>query len=70
MMSYAAIMAAMLAGKGFTGPAGMIEGHDGFVHSVMDGEYDVERLLDFKGSSPFARPASSPSLRIFLPTGT
>jgi 2-methylcitrate dehydratase len=49
MMSYAAIMAAMLAGKGFTGPAGMIEGHDGFVHSVMDGEYDVERLLDFKG---------------------
>jgi 2-methylcitrate dehydratase len=49
MMSYAAIMAAMLAGKGFTGPAGMIEGHDGFVHSIMDGEYEVERLLDFKG---------------------
>jgi 2-methylcitrate dehydratase PrpD len=42
-------MAAMLAGKGFTGPAGMIEGHDGFVDSIMDGEYDVERLLDFKG---------------------
>jgi 2-methylcitrate dehydratase len=49
MMSYAGIMAAMLAGKGFTGPAGMIEGHDGFVHSVLDGEYEVERLLDFKG---------------------
>ncbi len=49
MMSYAGIMAAMLAGKGFTGPAGMIEGHDGFVHSIMDGEYDVNRLLDFKG---------------------
>jgi 2-methylcitrate dehydratase len=48
MMSYAAIMAAMLAGKGFTGPAGMIEGHDGFVDSIMDDEYDVERLLNFK----------------------
>jgi 2-methylcitrate dehydratase len=49
MMSYAGIMAAMLAGSGFTGPAGMIEGHDGFIHSVMDGEYDVNRLLDFVG---------------------
>ena len=49
MMSYAGIMAAMLAGKGFTGPAGMIEGHDGFVHSIMDAEYDVNRLLDFQG---------------------
>jgi 2-methylcitrate dehydratase len=49
MMSYAGIMAAMLAGKGFTGPAGMIEGHDGFVHSIMDGEYDVEPLLNFRG---------------------
>jgi 2-methylcitrate dehydratase len=49
MMSYAGIMASMLAGKGFTGPAGMIEGHDGFVHSIMDGEYDVEPLLNFKG---------------------
>jgi len=48
-MSCAGIMAAMLARKGFTGPGGMIEGHDGFVHSVMNGEYDVNRLLDFKG---------------------
>jgi len=49
MMSYAGIMAAMLAGKGFTGPAGMIEGHDGFVYSIMDGEYDLDPLLNFKG---------------------
>ncbi|MBW1956510.1 MAG: MmgE/PrpD family protein [Deltaproteobacteria bacterium] len=49
MMSYAGIMAAMLAGKGFTGPAGMIEGHDGFVHSIMNGEYDLDPLLNFKG---------------------
>jgi 2-methylcitrate dehydratase len=51
MMSYAAIMAAMLAGKGFTGPAGMIEGHDGFVTSIMDGEYDLDPLLKFKGKA-------------------
>jgi 2-methylcitrate dehydratase len=48
-MSSAGIMAAMLAGKGFTGPAGMIEGHDGFVQSVMDGEYDLNPLLSFSG---------------------
>jgi 2-methylcitrate dehydratase len=49
MMSYAAIMAAQLAQKGFTGPAGMVEGHDGFIQSVMGWEYDVSRLLAFKG---------------------
>jgi len=49
MMSYASLMAAMLAQKGFTGPASMIEGHDGFVDAVMGGEYDLEDLLKFKG---------------------
>jgi 2-methylcitrate dehydratase len=49
MMSYAAIMAAMLASKGFTGPASMIEGHDGFVPSIMGGDYDLDPLLSFKG---------------------
>jgi 2-methylcitrate dehydratase len=48
-MSYAGIMAAMLAKKGFTGPASMIEGHDGFVEVIMGGDYDVERLLGFRG---------------------
>jgi len=48
MMSYAGIMAAMLAQKGFTGPKSIIEGHDGFVESIMGGEYDVEKLLEFK----------------------
>lgn len=37
MMSYVGLMAAMLAQRGFTGPQGMIEGHDGFVEAVMDG---------------------------------
>jgi 2-methylcitrate dehydratase len=48
-MSYAGIMAAMLAKKGFTGPASMIEGHDGFVEVIMGGDYEVERLLGFRG---------------------
>jgi len=48
-MAQAGITAAMLAQKGFTGPAGMIEGHDGFVEVIMDGEYDLDRLLAIKG---------------------
>ena len=48
-MSYAGIMAALLAQKGFTGPAGIIEGHDGFVEVVLDGQYDYEKLLSFRG---------------------
>jgi 2-methylcitrate dehydratase len=49
MMSYAGTMAALLSQKGFTGPANMIEGHDGFIEVVMDGEYDTDKLLAFKG---------------------
>jgi 2-methylcitrate dehydratase len=49
MMSYAGIMAAMLAQNGFTGPASIIEGHDGFAQSIMGGEYRVEDLLKFRG---------------------
>jgi len=48
MMSYAGILAAMFAQKGFTGPAGMIEGNDGFVETIMDGNYDLDTLLRFK----------------------
>ena len=48
-MSYAGMMAALLSQKGFTGPASMIEGHDGFIEVVMDGEYDTSKLLAFKG---------------------
>ena len=49
MMSYASLMAAVLAQKGFTGPAGMIEGGDGFVKAMMGGEYNTEDLLNFCG---------------------
>jgi 2-methylcitrate dehydratase len=49
MMSYGSMMAAMLAQKGFTGPAGMIEGDDGFVKALMGGEYDTGDLVKFRG---------------------
>jgi 2-methylcitrate dehydratase len=48
-MSYAGIMAAMLAQKGFTGPTTIIEGHDGFVETIMGGEYDLSKILPRKG---------------------
>jgi len=48
-MSYAGLMASMLAQKGFTGPGSMIEGHDGFVDALMGGDYDAQDLLRFKG---------------------
>lgn len=48
-MAYAGIMAAMLAKKGFTGPASMIEGHDGFVEVIMGNDYDLDTLVGFKG---------------------
>ena len=49
MMSYNAILAALLAQKGFTGPTSIIDGHDGFVETIMGGEYDLDELLAFIG---------------------
>ncbi len=48
-MSYAGILAAMLAQKGFTGPTTIIEGHDGFIEVIMRGEYDLSRIIPQKG---------------------
>lgn len=48
-MSYAGIMAAMLAQKGFTGPTTIVEGHDGFVETIMGGEYDLSKIVPRKG---------------------
>lgn len=50
MMSYNGILAAMLARKGFTGPERIIEGHDGLVEVVMDGEYDLESMKNVLGT--------------------
>jgi 2-methylcitrate dehydratase len=41
------VMAAMMAKKGFTGPTRVIEGNDGFVQTVMGGDYDVKELTKF-----------------------
>ncbi len=49
IMTYGGILAAMLAKKGFTGPTSIIEGHEGFVEVIMNGEYDLGKLLDIEG---------------------
>ncbi len=49
-MAEAAFLALALARKGFTGPARMIEGEGGFVDAIMGGSYDLQPLLDYKGS--------------------
>jgi 2-methylcitrate dehydratase len=50
MMAYNGILAAMLAKKGFTGPERMIEGHDGFIQVIMNGEYDPESVKSTLGT--------------------
>ncbi len=43
------VLAALLAQKGFTGPTTVLEGEDGFIHSVMGGDFDVEKFTNFGG---------------------
>ncbi|MEM0449886.1 MAG: MmgE/PrpD family protein [Methanomassiliicoccales archaeon] len=49
VLAYGGIMATLLARKGFTGPKTIIEGHDGFVETIMRGEYDVDKIIPPKG---------------------
>lgn len=44
-MAQAAVQAVLLAKRGFTGPKGMIDGHDGLIQVMMGGDYDLDRLL-------------------------
>ncbi|MFC1669623.1 MmgE/PrpD family protein [Spirochaetota bacterium] len=48
-MAYGGILAAFLARNGFTGPPRVIEGHDGFIKAVMNGEYDIKTFDTLKG---------------------
>ncbi|MBI2859508.1 MAG: MmgE/PrpD family protein [Chloroflexi bacterium] len=48
-VSHAAIMACMLARKGFTGPLRIVEGDMGFKEVIIQGKMDLERLTDFSG---------------------
>jgi len=45
-MAYGGILAAMMARQGFTGPENVFEGHDGFIATVLSGEYEPLRLVD------------------------
>jgi 2-methylcitrate dehydratase len=47
-MAYGGILSVLLAQKGFTGPARIIEGHDGFIEKIMDGKYDIGKLTNLK----------------------
>ncbi len=44
-----AIIACMLAKKGFTGPVRIIESDWGIRKVILDGQMDIERLIDFSG---------------------
>ncbi len=48
-VAYDAILSCMLAKKGFTGPVRIIEGDCGWRQVLLQGDMDIERLVDFSG---------------------
>ena len=42
-------MSCLLAKKGFTGPVRVIEGESGFRQVILQGDMDLEHLVDFSG---------------------
>ena len=46
LTAHLGVTAAYLARNGLTGPARALEGGDGFIERVLDGEYDLDHLLD------------------------
>lgn len=59
--SKAAVLSALMAEKGVTGPEGMFEGKAGFFNVYFDGEYDRAKILDglgrdFTGGSLLYKP--------------
>jgi 2-methylcitrate dehydratase len=48
-VTYDAILACMLAKKGFSGPVRVVEGDSGLCRVVLQGDMDLERLVDFSG---------------------
>jgi 2-methylcitrate dehydratase len=49
LTAYDAILATLLAKRGFTGPKRVFEGSRGYVESVMHGEFNYDKCTDFKG---------------------
>lgn len=48
-VTHDAILACLLAKKGFTGPVRIVEGENGFREAILKGGMDLERLVDFSG---------------------
>jgi 2-methylcitrate dehydratase len=48
-VTYDAILACLLAKKGFRGPVRVVEGDSGIQEVIMKGEMDLKRLVDFSG---------------------
>jgi 2-methylcitrate dehydratase len=48
-VAYNAILSCILAKKGFTGPVRVVEGDSGLCQTILQGEMDYQRLLDFSG---------------------
>jgi len=48
-VAYSAILSCMLAKRGFTGPIRVVEGDSGLVQTILQGDMDLERLVDFSG---------------------
>jgi 2-methylcitrate dehydratase len=49
IVAYQAILACLLAKKGFTGPVRVVEGESGVRDVVLRGDMDLEHLTDFSG---------------------
>jgi len=49
IVSHNAILACLLARKGFTGPVRVVEGDQGLRQAIFQGNMDLERLVDFSG---------------------
>jgi 2-methylcitrate dehydratase len=47
--AYQAILACLLAKQGFTGPVRVVEGDSGIRQTILGGEMDLERMVDFSG---------------------
>jgi 2-methylcitrate dehydratase len=48
-VAHDAILSCMLAKKGFTGPIRVVEGDSGFRQVILQGDMDLERLVNFSG---------------------
>lgn len=49
LVTYEAILACMLAKKGFTGPVRIVEGEGGIREVILKGDLDLEKMVDFSG---------------------